>query len=284
MVTVGVDPIEFLGLEPGNDPRRWRLPVTPRICSGIGALFGGNGLAAGVATMERVTGQPLVCGTAQFLTFARPPQVLDVEVSVLAEGTFLTQARAILRDGDQEIVAVSGTLGERPGVPGGTWALQPGAPAPEQCAPRELSPSMQGTMIERIDARMAGARDYHELDGVPGDGRSAMWTRVPGLDAGAALLSIVGDFVPMGVSQALGTPVMANSLDNTIRIVDPRGSDGWILADVRIHAVARGLGHGLVHLWAEDGRLLATGTQSTVVRPRRSGHPYERPVASSPSG
>ena len=40
----------------------------------------------------------------------------------------------------------------------------------------------------------------------------------------------------------------------------------WVLADIRVHAVADGFGHGLVHLWAEDGTLLATASQSTIVR------------------
>jgi len=40
----------------------------------------------------------------------------------------------------------------------------------------------------------------------------------------------------------------------------------WVLADVRVHAVADGFGHGLVHLWAEDGTLLAIASQSCIVR------------------
>jgi acyl-CoA thioesterase len=35
---------------------------------------------------------------------------------------------------------------------------------------------------------------------------------------------------------------------------------------VRVHAVADGFGHGLVHLWAEDGTLLGTASQSAIVR------------------
>ena len=39
-----------------------------------------------------------------------------------------------------------------------------------------------------------------------------------------------------------------------------------MLADIRVHAVAGGFGHGLVHLWAEDGTLLGTASQSSIVR------------------
>jgi acyl-CoA thioesterase II len=40
----------------------------------------------------------------------------------------------------------------------------------------------------------------------------------------------------------------------------------WVLLDIRIHAVERGFGHGLVHMFAEDGTLLATASQSCIVR------------------
>jgi len=39
-----------------------------------------------------------------------------------------------------------------------------------------------------------------------------------------------------------------------------------VLADVRVHAIADGFGHGLVHLWTEDGTLLGTASQSAIVR------------------
>jgi acyl-CoA thioesterase len=42
----------------------------------------------------------------------------------------------------------------------------------------------------------------------------------------------------------------------------------WVLLDVRIEAITNGFGHGLVHLWAQDGTLLATASQSTIVRYR----------------
>ena len=41
----------------------------------------------------------------------------------------------------------------------------------------------------------------------------------------------------------------------------------WVLADVRIEAVARGFGHGHIYLWAEDGTLMATASQSAMIRP-----------------
>jgi acyl-CoA thioesterase len=66
----------------------------------------------------------------------------------------------------------------------------------------------------------------------------------------------------------LGRRASSNSLDNTLRMVRPSDAHPteWVLADVRVQAVADGFGHGVVHLWAEDGTLLATASQSAVVR------------------
>ena len=94
-----------------------------------------------------------------------------------------------------------------------------------------------------------------------------------------AALAVLGDFVPMGVGQALGVRGGGNSLDNTLRIVDLVPTE-WVLLDIRVHAVERGFGHGLVHMFAEDGTLLATASQSCIVRYWRPEHdPADRPSA-----
>ena len=80
-----------------------------------------------------------------------------------------------------------------------------------------------------------------------------------------AALAVLGDFVPMGVGQALGIRGGGNSLDNTLRMVKLVPTE-WVLLDIHVHAVERGFGHGLVHMFAEDGTLLATASQSCIVR------------------
>jgi acyl-CoA thioesterase len=56
-----------------------------------------------------------------------------------------------------------------------------------------------------------------------------------------------------------------NSLDNTLRVARLVETD-WVLLDVQVHTIQHGFGHGLVHLWAEDGTLLAIASQSCIVR------------------
>jgi acyl-CoA thioesterase len=262
-----VDALTFYGLEATDDPRRWRLPVVRELCSGLGALFGGAALGAAIEVLERLTERPLVWATAQFLEFARPPSVVELEATEEVRGHSSSQARVFGVVDGREIFVIVAALGRRNLPWEGEWAIRPDVPGPEQSPPRALAPHMTGTIAERIDMRMANARNPEELDGTPGDGRSALWVRMSELEPTSSALAIVGDYVPWGIGQALGLGGRSNSLDNTLRMVRVVPTE-WVLADVRVQAVAQGFGHGVVHLWAEDGTLLATASQSVVVRDR----------------
>jgi acyl-CoA thioesterase-2 len=264
-----VDALRFFGLaRADDDPDLWYLPVVPALCSGRGTLFGGCGLGAAIEALERTTGRPLVWATAQYLSYARPPSVVDIAITEVVRGHRSSQARAIARVDGEEIFTVNGALGTRNFALSGSWAIRPDVPSPRTSPPRETMPRHQGTIMDRLEMRLAAGRNFQALPGPPGDGRSALWVHLPGLDMSAAALAIVGDFVPFGVGQALGERAGGNSLDNTLRVVTRHPTE-WILADVRIHAVDHGFGHGLVHLWAEDGTLLGTASQSAIVRKHR---------------
>jgi acyl-CoA thioesterase-2 len=260
-----MDAVTWLGLQATDDPLRFRLPVAPRLSTGGGFLFGGAGLAAATAALEVATGRPLVWASAQYLSYARPPSVLDIEVALAVTGRQISQARATGRVDDSDIFTVNAALGRRPFEAAGSWAIRPDVPGPDDCPGRHLDPHHDDTIMSTIEMRLAEARQMDDLDGTPGDGRSAVWARVPDLDISAVTLGVLGDWVPFGIGQALGARAGGNSLDNSLRVVDLVPTD-WVLLDIRVHAVAHGFGHGLVHLWAEDGSLLATASQSAIVR------------------
>jgi acyl-CoA thioesterase len=261
-----VDALAFYGLQRTEDPNSWRLPVVQSLCSGLGALFGGCGLGACVEALERVTGRPLVWATGQYLSYARPPSIMDIRINEVVRGHQISQARAVATVDGAEILTVNAALGDRPAPYSGEWAVRPDVPPPEDSPPRQILDRHESTIMDRIEMRLASARTFDELDGTPGDGRSALWVRLPGvLEMSAASLAIVGDYVPFGISQSLGHRAGGNSLDNTLRIAS-REQTEWILADIRVHAVAHGFGHGLVHLWSQDGTLLGTASQSAFVR------------------
>jgi acyl-CoA thioesterase len=191
---------------------------------------------------------------------------LTLEVVEAVRGHQISQARVMARVDDREILTVVGALGYRPNPIAGQWATRPDVPAPDECPPRPLMNRHQGTIMDRFESKLAQARPYWDLTGAEGSGNASLWVRLPDIvDASAAALAIIGDFVPFGIGQALGRRAGGNSLDNTLRIARRVPTD-WVLADVRVHAVADGFGHGLVHLWAEDGTLLGTASQSTILR------------------
>lgn len=262
-----MDAPAWLGLEPTHNPMRWVLPVTPGISTGHGFLFGGCGLGAAISALEQTSGRPVIWATAQYLSYANPPSIMDIDVTIAVEGRQVTQARAVGHVGNREILTVNAALGERPLEAEGQWAERPSVPPPDECDPR--MPTFPGarSLMDRLDMRMAAAVDPAELPGpgMPG-GRSALWARIPDvLEMSAATLAILGDYVPFGIGQALGERAGGNSLDNTLRVGQLVPTE-WVLLDIRVHAVRNGFGHGDVHLWAEDGTLLATASQSTIVR------------------
>jgi acyl-CoA thioesterase len=271
-----VDARTFFGLEPTNDRARWRMPVVQGLTSGTGALFGGCGLGACIEVMEQLTGRPCIWATAQYLSFARPPAVVDLDAVEVVRGHQISQARVIAHVGDTEILTVLGALGTRPLQLEGQWATMPDVPSPDDSPSRVMMPNHEGRIISRLDSKLANGRRPGELPGPPGGGNSALWVRIPEFaEMSAAGLAIIGDYVPFGISQALGQRAGGNSLDNTLRVAH-RVPTEWVLADVRVHAVADGFGHGLVHLWAQDGTLLGTASQSTIVRTWRDDQ--QRPL------
>jgi len=242
------------------------MPVVQGLTSGTGALFGGCGLGACIEVMEQLTGRPCIWATAQYLSFARPPSVVELDAVEVVRGHQISQARVIAHVGDTEILTVLGALGTRPLDLEGQWATRPDVPAPAVSLPRVMMQHHEGRVSSRLDTKLASGRAPDEFPGPVGSGNSALWVRVPEIaEMSAAVLAIIGDFVPFGISQALGQRAGGNSLDNTLRVAH-RVPTEWVLADVRVHAVADGFGHGLVHLWAEDGTLLGTASQSTIVR------------------
>jgi acyl-CoA thioesterase len=262
-----VDGRTFLGLEPTEHPLHWRLPVLPRLTSGRGALWGGIGLAAAAEAMEHATGRPTVWASAQYLAFASPPSVVDLEVHLPVTGHYTSQSRVVGRVGGEEIFTVTAAMGARPTAHAGQWAEFPRVPPPAECPARaDFRYDTVDTLMGYVDLRLARGRPMSQFPDTPGDGRSALWARVRDLDLCTTTLAIVGDLVGFGVSQALGERATGSSLDNTLRIVDLVPTD-WVLLDIRVHGVAHGFGHGLIHLWTPDGHLLGTASQSTIVRP-----------------
>ena len=88
---------------------------------------------------------------------------------------------------------------------------------------------------------------------------------MPGYSIDAVALAIIADYMPSVLGDALEGQIFCTSLDNTLRLGQPRPTE-WVLCDNRMTYTEGGFGYGTGYLWSESGHLLATATQSMIVR------------------
>jgi len=261
----------FIPLEPTADPLRFRLKVVPELCVGPEHhvfMFGGVGLACAVEAAKRVTGRELIWATAQYLSYARPGSDLEIDVRLPVVGHNVTQAVINLHCGDDVIISATAALGERPGNPSHQWFDLPAMPAPEDCTEWAAWNNQAGTLMRQLELRVApDSAALTPRTGQPDPtGRMQLWMRTrSGAPIDATLLAMMGDFVPTGAGVALGLMGGGNSLDNTLRLRAVVPTE-WVLCDIQMSAADRGFAHGHLRLFAQDGTLMATASQSLVLR------------------
>ena len=239
-------------------------------------LFGGVGLGVAIAAMEAKSSRPAIWATAQYLSYAPAGSRVSVECVLPSVGKAITQARATLRRADQtEILTATAALGRRDGL-SDQWAIMPAIAAPEDC-----DEVLHWNAANRINGRFR----FRLAHGVFGrgmtperrsdDGRLQIWVQpveAHGFDR--VTLAVIADFVASATSNALGVRAGGNSLDNTIRFAAEADTD-WVLCDISIDAIAHGVTHGAMNIFAQNGRLLAIASQSLILRI----HPPETPAA-----
>ncbi|WP_084419611.1 acyl-CoA thioesterase [Henriciella litoralis] len=264
--------IPFIDLKPTHNPHRWTLPVEPRLCVGPPGhkfLFGGVGLATAISALERTTGRPCIWATAQYLSFANPPDILDIDVKVPVAGKNITQARVRAHIDEREIFTVNAAVGARESEHSHQWLKMPDVPKPDDCPPFPRFDETSDDLHASLDMRVARGR-YAAGRNVKGgkseDGNVVLWGRsVSGAPVDSAMLAIINDFVPSGTSHALGLPAGANSLDNTLRIRKIVETE-WVCCEIQVEGVHNGFVHGRAAMFADDGTLMATGSQSGIIR------------------
>jgi acyl-CoA thioesterase len=261
----------FFDLRGTHNPHRWYLPVAPNLCVGPPDnkfLFGGVGLASAIAAMERTTERPVIWATAQYLSYARPGSMLDLDVRVPAAGKYNSQARVVGHVGDAEILTVNAALGRRPSDVSHQWVQAPDVPRPDDCPSSAHWRSGNDDLHSRLEVRVARGRfrEPGEVGEVSPDGRLVLWVRpTPGLAIDSAMLAVIADYIPSGVGNALGLRAGGNSLDNTLRLRTIVPTE-WVLCDIQIQGVHGGFGHGSMNLFSQDGALMASASQSLIIR------------------
>lgn len=253
-----------------HNSHRWYLTVEKNLCTGPSDrqfLFGGVGMAASIQAMEQTCGRPVIWATAQYLSFARPGKIVDLDVWVPVTGRQTSQANVLLHIEDQKIISVQAALGARDGDYQDQWVTMPDVPKPEDCAEADFWRGDGSGLNARLEIRIAkgqfhGDRSIRER----GDGRLIFWLRSrEGQAADARLLAIAADYVPSAIAGATGLHAGGNSLDNTIRYGRIVPCE-WILCDVQVESLANGIVHGRMNLYAPDGLLMAAASQSMILR------------------
>jgi acyl-CoA thioesterase len=261
-----MDARTFLGMEPVGDNLHWKMQVEPQLTTPGNFLFGGCALGGALVALEEASGRPTVWATGQYLSYAPTHSLVEWEVTLAVVGGRVTQGRAVGSVGNREILTVNAALGQDQRALNGIWVEPPVVPPPEECPGRFLPPMFRNTIMDKVEVRVAKGLAFEEMSGEPGDPDSALWARVPGhLTPSAATLAIFGDYVSGSASQTLGRRSMGRSLDNTLRVVQLKPTE-WVLCDIRIHAIINGYAQGVAFLWTQEGELLATASQSFVVR------------------
>jgi acyl-CoA thioesterase-2 len=257
-------------LQSTHNKARYLLPIERHICVGPPErqfLFGGVGLAAAISALEAASDRPVVWATGQYLSYARPGETLDLDVKMPVIGNQITQARVVAHVEDREIFTVNGALGRRDIPQAGQWAAMPEAEAPEHYPTIRVWDG-RDDLHSNFETRLVKGRYGAERNtGVASDdGHIVMWARMKNdypINAGA--LAIIADFVPSATGHALGLDAGANSLDNTVRVVGLVPTQ-WVLCDIRIHGIRGGFVHGRMLIFAETGELMATASQSAILR------------------
>ena len=260
-----MDTSDFLGLTRVDDTT-WRLEVVERLITPGHFLFGGCGLAAGLAALEEASERPTIWGTAQYLSYAPLGAEVTVATELVVTGGHVTQARATARVGAREILTVNAALGTGELAAPTPWATMPEVPDPEVCPARRVPWALSTSIFEHLDTRVAMGRTYDEIDGTPGSPVSAVWARLPGhLEPSAATLAIFGDLVSGAATQPLGRRTRGRSLDNTLRVATLEPTE-WVLCEIHMHALHGGFAQGTAFLWSRTGTLLGTASQSIAAK------------------
>ena len=262
---------ELFDLKATHNPHRWYLEVTEALSVGWPErrfLFGGVALAAAIRALEQTCDRPVIWATAQYLSFARPGSIVDLDVWVPVQGNSTSQAYVIEHIEDRKIITVSAALGGCDDAISDQWVSVPHVPEPQDCPQVESWRAAADGLQKRFEMRAAKGR-YASRDSIEGrgtDGRICFWIRSrEGLPTDSCLLAVVADYVSVGVTNAIGHLGGGTSLDNTIRFARIVPSE-WILCDVRVETIHAGMVHGAMHLFSRDGVLMATASQSLILR------------------
>jgi len=239
----------------GNE--RFSYIPPPQACVGPADhqfYMGGVAMATHIDALERHFDRPLYWATIHFLNHGLLGEEMDLSVEALSGGRSVVQAMAEMKRGDTVLHRTIAALGSRDGEPDRPFVKMPNVPSPEDCpSKQDDAMAMEGNLMTLLERRVA----LEDSD----SGVEHMWIR-PLFDTkiDAAYLALISDFfLGAHVRTRRGT-----SLDNTFRLINRVETD-WLMMVTQISSFTRGAAHGHAHIFAQDGTLLATSSQTGLL-------------------
>jgi len=229
-----------------------------------GALYGGTGLAVSVAAMEAATQRDALWCSTQFVSQPFKGDTVTWEVERLAVGKRAAQllVRATA-NGQTAFVAIGST-----GIAADDGLTGQYVPMPVVQGPENSPPRMSSMPVDPGQESWTRHVEMREAVVVDDDGPTvAFWARMKGDEAlTPAVLSFMADFVPLAVARAAGKMGAGSSLDNSMRFHGGAADAEWVLIELQGELANGGFGHGSLRIWTEDGKLIATGSQTASMR------------------
>lgn len=255
------------------DSWNWRLPA------------GGVLMTVGLRAIREAIGDPTFLPISATTTFCQPVPAgrIEIDVHMLRRGNAATQVRASLRaaHADGVCLEVSATFAKERSGPGIDYldAVFPDVPRPEQGRVLNEMQQIDGPLkryrfLENLDMRLARGNIWWESGWSAGPARFARWVRykIPQKNAHGMLeplaLPPIVDMMPTAVRQKIGPDgpqYYAPSLDLTVHFLDPTSSE-WLLISTYARRARAGYATAEVEVWSEDGKLVAYGTQTMILR------------------
>ncbi len=239
----------------------WALRVDRNLCLGppqFKHMSGGACTAAMISAMEQEIGKPVIQAATQFLFSPKAEEIASITVDVGRTGRSICQAQASLSVGSETTATLSAMLGTKRDIGSFAWAKFENAEIPDNCPRIPFVREDPGDLHSHLDMRLAET---------PGSGGMRFWVKTPDnfLEKASAFLALIADYLPEAIHFNIGQSAGAVSLDNSVRIVRHEATD-WLLCHTQLLSISDGIFHGHMNLFADNGSLLATASQSGVVR------------------
>jgi acyl-CoA thioesterase len=205
--------------------------------------------------------------TTQFVAPAPNGSTIELLTEKLAAGKRISQVRVTATvEGSIVFTSLGSTGAPRDGGLEGQYEKMPAVSGPDLAPGTEYPrpefpfdhPDGDVTFRRLCEYRQA---EIESTDRV-GAGTMMLWSRFnERREMTPAAIAFLADMVPVAVARAAGKLGAGTSLDNSLRFVDVPDTE-WVLLEMQANFAGGGYGHGMIRVWSEDGKLLATGSQT----------------------